>query len=495
MFPTVTPEQAGVPSCKVEKFIRALERHGLVMHSLLLARGDELFAEYYWSPFDRDFCHRMYSQTKSYVGIAIGLLEAEGKLSLDDRIADYFPEKLERALPPELRAQTIRHMLTMETACRVPNWFYSADPDRTHEYLNASVAVRPAGSLWEYDSAGSQVLCALVEKLAGKPFFAYMNEKIFSHLGSFRTATVLKTPNGDSWGDSALVCTPRDMLSFGRLLARGGMHAGKQLIPADYVKAATARQVSNHEEGFSCYHSQGYGYQIWHTRGNGFAFFGMGGQYTIYRPDKDITLVCTGDNQGFAGAVPLLFALFEELIVDEAGAALPEDPAALASHTAYGASLRLAAADGAAASRTAAEIDGLRFLCEENPCGMKWFSFRFDGAQGVFAYENAQGEKALPFGLGYNLFGKFPQYGYSDGVGGCKTENGFLYDCATSAGWVEERKLLLRAQVIDRYFGNLTVLAHFGADGSATLQLKKHAEAFMDEYQGTVRAKTCELFL
>jgi hypothetical protein len=218
----------------------------------------------------------------------------------------------------------------------------------------------------------------------------------------------------------------------------------------------------------------------------------MGSQFTIYRPETDITLVCTGDNQGFAAAPSLIFALFEELILDEAGAPLPPDPAAEASLASFGASLRLAVADGTATSKTAAEIDGLRFSCETNPCGIKWFSFRFDGAQGVFAYENAQGEKALPFGLGYNLFGKFPQYGYSDGVGGCKTDNGFLYDCATSAGWVEERKLLLRAQVIDRYFGNLTLIAHFGTDGSATLRLEKHAEAFMDEYEGIVRAKACK---
>ena len=488
MFHAVTPEQAGVPSCKVEKFISALERHGLVMHSLLLARGDDLFAEYYWAPFDRDFCHRMYSQTKSYVGIAIGLLEAEGKLSLDDRIADHFPEKCERDLPPELRAQTVRAMLTMETACRAPNWFYSSDPDRTHEYLNQSEIVRPAGSLWEYDSAGSQVLCSLVEKLAGKSLFAYLDEKIFSHLGTFRTATVLKTPNGDSWGDSALLCTSRDMLSFARLLAKGGLHEGKQLIPADYLAAATAKQVSNHEPGFTGQRAQGYGYQIWKTRGDGFAFFGMGSQFTIYRPETDITLVCTGDNQGFAAAPSLIFALFEELILDEAGAPLPSDPAAEASLASFGASLRLAVADGAVASPTAAEINGRIFTCAENPAGMKWFSFRFDGAQGVFAYENAQGKKELPFGLGENHFGKFPQYGYSDGVGGCKTEGDFLYDCATSAGWVEERKLLLRAQVIDRYFGNLTLIAYFGKDGSATLRLEKHAEAFMDEYQGIVRA-------
>lgn len=69
---------------------------GLHMHSVLLMKGERLFGEYYWAPFHRNFCHRMYSQTKSYVGVAIGLLEEEGKLSLQDTIASHFPEKIDR---------------------------------------------------------------------------------------------------------------------------------------------------------------------------------------------------------------------------------------------------------------------------------------------------------------------------------------------------------------------------------------------------------------
>lgn len=488
MTKCITPEEAGIPSAAVEQFIRALERQGLVMHALLLGKGEELFCECYWSPFDAAFCHRMYSQTKSYVGIAILLLEAEGKLCLDDPIATYFTEKLDAPLPLDLQKQTVRHMLTMETACHAPYWFETKDPDCTHEYLNASRICRPAGSMWEYDSPGSQVLAALVEKLSGRPLLSYLREKIFSHLGSFQTAEMLQTPNGDTWGDSALLCTVRDMFSFARLLANGGRHNGVSLIPPAAVAAATAAQVSNHTYGFSDYHSQGYGYQIWHTRSGGFAFFGMGGQYTIYHPKKDLTLVCTGDNQGFAGAVPILFALFDELIIERAGAPLPPAPTAQASLAACTATRRLAIADGKAESPTAALIDGRTYRCAENPCGIRHFSFRFEGAQGVFSYENAQGKKELPFGLGCNVFGKFPQYGYSDGVGGVRTQNGFLYACAASGGWVEESKLLLRVQIIDRYFGNLALLAYFAPDGSAVLQMESHAEDFLKEYQGTIRA-------
>ena len=44
MFKTVTPEQAGISSAYVEKFIRTLEKWGLVAHSVLLMQGDAINA-------------------------------------------------------------------------------------------------------------------------------------------------------------------------------------------------------------------------------------------------------------------------------------------------------------------------------------------------------------------------------------------------------------------------------------------------------------------
>ena len=102
LFDKITPEEAGVSSARVAQFIEHLERRGCTMHSVLLMKDDKLFGEYYWAPFDKDFCHRMYSQTKSYVSIAIGLLLEEGKLTLDDPIVSHFPEKLDREVPPYL---------------------------------------------------------------------------------------------------------------------------------------------------------------------------------------------------------------------------------------------------------------------------------------------------------------------------------------------------------------------------------------------------------
>ncbi len=485
MFKKITPEQAGISSKYVKKFVETLNRRGLVTHSVLLMKGDDIFAEYYWAPFTADTCHRMYSQTKSYVAVAIGLLIEDGKLSLDDKIVDFFPEKIEREIPANLKEQTVKDMLTMCTVGEPPSWFYQEDPDRTHLYLNENNSRFPSGMRFKYDSPGSQVLSSLVEKLSGQSLFDFLNCRIFKYLGTFKTATVLKTPNGDNWGDSALVCTPRDMASFGRFVMNYGLWQGNRLMNEAWLKEATSKIVDNQVSAFDDFYSQGYGYQIWRLPENAFSFNGMGAQLTVCLPDKDLIFVITSDNQGYGASKSLILSAFYEIIVDNmSDTPLPEDKEAHEEALAIADTLQLAAMSGNVGSDLEKELCGRTYICEENRTGITKFSFIFkEDGTGELHYTNAQGDKVLPFGMGKNIFAKFPQLGYSNDVACVPTTDGFMYDCASSAAWREGGRLLLRVQIIDRYLGNMFVRFTF-RDDIATVTMTKTAEAFLDEYNG-----------
>ena len=318
MFEKITPEQAGISSKTVLKFFKRIEKRGARTHGFLMMKDGKIFTEAYWKPFHQDFNHRMYSQTKSFVGVAIGLLIEEGKLSLEDEVADYFPEKIEIELHRYLKEQTVRDMLTMSTVGSCRWWFNSGDPDRTHLYFNNERPMRPSGTIWEYDSPGSQVLCSLVEKLAGKPMLDYMKEKLFNKMGTFQNATILKCPNGDSWGDSAMVCTLRDMASFGQLVMNYGVWEGERLTGEAYLKEASSKIVDNSETShYTPYGCQGYGYQIWRVENNGFAFVGMGDQLTLCYPDTGLIFTWTSDNQGTPFNRQYTLTLLEDMFVDE----------------------------------------------------------------------------------------------------------------------------------------------------------------------------------
>ena len=169
MFNTVTPEMAGISSRDVLKFIDVLEKHDLATHQFVMAKGSDIFAEAYYAPFHKDFKHRMYSVSKSFVGVAIGLCEEEGLLSLDDKLLDYFPEYRDHENTNDyLREQTLRHMLTMSTARSWgPDWFASDTVDRCEDYFRAKNDKIP-GTFFDYDSPGSFMLGVIVEKLTGK---------------------------------------------------------------------------------------------------------------------------------------------------------------------------------------------------------------------------------------------------------------------------------------------------------------------------------------
>jgi hypothetical protein len=144
---------------------------------------------------------------------------------------------------------------------------------------------------------------------------------------------------------------------------------------------------------------------------------------------------------------------------------------------------------GATDSPFREELSSSVYVCDENPMGITQFSLRFnDEKSGEFRYTNAQGEKVIPFGVNYNEFGKFPQFGYANDFGAVETTDGFLYNDAASVAWLEDKKLMLCVQVIDRYFGNMSVIFAFKGD-EVCASFTKTAEYFLNEYQGLLIGK------
>lgn len=490
MFEVVAPESVGIKSEWIENFIKHLQGKGLPLHDVVIMRGNKICCEAYWKPFYRDFCHRQYSQTKSFTSIAVGLLEEEGKLSLDDKIADYFRDRITRELPEYLENQTIRDMLMMTTTSYFGvNWLVAENKDMVDIYFNQTEITHPAGTVWRYDSNGSHLLSMMVERVSGKTLFAYLKEKLFDKMGTFQTAKILKGPVGESWGDSAMICTPNDMLSFARFVMNYGTWQGERLMNEKYLKEATSLLTSSTERGNSIV---GYGYQIWKLRNDSFAFFGLGKQLTVCNPEKDIILVMNSDCQGSPYDVYgiILDYYFEDIIENITEDTLPEDRMAQEKLQGLCDHLTLHCVHGIPETQMQEKINGKTFkVLGKNVQGITQFRLLFDGESGgVFEYTNAQGEKKLPFAINANKFGKFPQLGYSNEYGGLPTTDGYKYDCAVSATWKDNTRFQIYVQIIDQYFGNCMMNFCF-KDEFVCVEMVKHAEGFLEEYQGSFVAK------
>lgn len=478
-----TPEAAGISSAKIKEYIDLLEENRLSTHSLIIMRGDNIVFEKYWEPFHADFPHRMYSISKSIVGIAVGFAAQDGYLNLDDPISKYFPEEAALADCDAMREQTIRHMLMMSTAKPERGWFRDRPKDIVeHYFTNTYPEHRPSGTIYTYDSEGSTVLGCLVEKLVGKPFMDYLHEKFLDKIGVTPEAHCLKCPGGWSWGESAVICTPMDMLKIAKFMMQKGKWNGEQILNEQYATEATSRMIDNTVDNTVTYKAHGYGYLIWRTHDNSFFFNGMGCQFAIGIPDKDMVVMYNADNQGHDGAqatiIDNLFRLVVRTAQDEP---LPENPEALAE---LEKPLKLMTAKGETYVPFQSKINGVTFDLEPNQNGMTKFSLHFDeNGKNFFRYTNAQGDKEIEFGMCENKFGIFPQTGYSKDVGGegCP---GHTYKCATSAAWTEPQKLFIKVQVIDTYFGRLNIMLGFRDENTVGVRMSKVAEDFMTEYRG-----------
>ena len=479
------PEECGISSRNIERFIKTMEDRRLYTHNLLIAKGNDIIYENYWNPFNVAFLHRQYSVTKSIVALAVGFAEQDGLVNLDDPISKYFPEEAKVAKSELIKNQTVREMLTMTTALIPEHWIANKCKDRVNYYFeNASLGnKRPSGTIFSYDSSGSFILCAMVERVTGKTFMDYMREKCFDKIGVSKEATCLTCPGGHSWGDSALLCTARDLFRMARFTMNYGKWDGEQLLNEDFVRTATSKLVDNNNDFVYEHNTLGYGYQIWRTYDDSFFFNGMGGQLAVCVPSKDLIMIYNGDNQGnnFNAKKNIIDAFFDIVVRPEHDLTDAEEQQK--SLEEYSKNLKLAFVIGEKSSPIQDKIAGKTFRLEPNPMKIKWVRFTFNGFRSYMEYENATGEKRLNFSVGSNIFDHFPEEGYSDLVG-AEYAPGNYYVMASSGAWLEPNKFGIHVMAIDKYFGRLSIIIGFKDENTLGIKMTPSAECFFTEYNG-----------
>ena len=479
-LPFLTPEQAGVPSGAISRLLDRLEAARLCMHSIIILRRGSIIAEGYWEPFCEGEPHRMYSSSKSVTSMAIGKLYDNGLIRLDDRIADYFPDKLPENPSPYTMAATIRDLLMMATQNDC-NSYTNHDTDWIWTFFNSRANHMP-GTIFQYDTAATTVLCALVERLTGKTFYEYLRPE-FDIIGVSPDTDCIEYPGGGAWGGSGLLISTRDYAKIVLLCQRMGNWNGKQLISEEYMRAATSRQIDNSHEshpGRSMRERPGYGYQFWVIGENGFKLVGMGSQSALVFPEQDLIVATTADNQGNNYSYEIDTAVYEELL-PALGEPLPADDAAYSHLCGQLSSLKLATQWGEHETKLSGQWNGRKFVMDENDMGITELSLSYDSDSGRFDYVNAQGKCSIAFGFGHNVEGLFPQTNYyGRQIGSCP---GDKYRCFASAGWVEPHKLMLRVLLCDRYFGNFTAVFSF-KENTVSVLMRKTAEWFLEEYDG-----------
>jgi CubicO group peptidase (beta-lactamase class C family) len=245
-FQRTSPERQGLASSAILQFVEELERQVHEIHSLMLVRHNRIIAEGWWSPYQRERPHMLFSLSKSFTATAVGLAIAEGHFSLDDAVLPLFSEDAPVEASDFLARMRVRHLLSMTTGQTVDTWAQMVQrPDGhwTKGFFEVPVVHAP-GTHFLYNSGASYMLSAIVQKTTGTKLIDYLTPRLFEPLG-IEQAVWDESPQGIAAGGVGLRLKTEDVARFGQLYLQKGMWRGSRLLSEAWVAEATAAQVPN----------------------------------------------------------------------------------------------------------------------------------------------------------------------------------------------------------------------------------------------------------
>ncbi len=294
----------------VDSFVNATETRpvrpdSITLHSIMILKHGEVVLEKWFNGQTAEMPHAMHSVSKTFTATAVGLAIDEGKLKLNDPVIKFFPDKLPAEPSNNLKAMTVRDLLTMTCGHdEEPKELRKDSLDWVSAFLAWPVVHKP-GEYYLYNSVGTYMLSAIVQQVTGEKVLDYLDTRLFQPLHIERPQWD-ESPQGISCGGWGLYLKTEDMAKMGQLFLQKGKWNGKQIVPAKWLKEMSSYQVPSAPSGtrFEDLEKvglnkdnnewvQGYGYQMWICRHNAYRADGFAGQYIMVFPDRDAVLVLT----------------------------------------------------------------------------------------------------------------------------------------------------------------------------------------------------------
>ena len=237
----------------------------------------------------------LHSCRKSFLGALIGIAVAEKTIGLDDTLDELGIDDTAPALTAAEKQATVRDLLESRSGVYHPSAYETngmADqrPER---------GIHPPGTYWYYNNWDFNTLGAIYEKRTHHRIFDALKQLIAKPIGmeDFRASDgryLFETAS--RYPAYPIRMSSRDLARFAQLYLHNGEWNGKQIVPAEWVKASV-HPWSDTESG-------GYGYLWWtadsatsgfspvyHFPKGSFWLEGHLGQYAVVVPSQDLVIV------------------------------------------------------------------------------------------------------------------------------------------------------------------------------------------------------------
>jgi len=286
------PEQQGIESSRLAAMFEHVAQAGYDVHSVLIIRHGYLVTEAYADPYTRDLPHDLFSCTKSVTGTLLGMTIGDGLVTnVGAHLDDFFADEAKDAGAGEIPLEALLTMSAGFPGIAVLRSADLAQKDDAVRFVLGLPRSSESNRSFIYSNASPHLVSAAVKKVTGSDTLFYAQDRLFDPLG-IRCNRWPADKSGVQIGGSGLRLTPLDMAKLGYLYLTNGVWKGKQIVPAEWVKAATRQHIPT--SGMNEAENHGYGYFWWMNDFGGFSAHGTGGQYIFVVPRLDLVVVFTG---------------------------------------------------------------------------------------------------------------------------------------------------------------------------------------------------------
>jgi CubicO group peptidase (beta-lactamase class C family) len=208
--------------------------------ALVVLHHGRIVAERYAPGFDQDTPQIGWSMTKTVTGALVGVLVAQGRLSLaSDRLLPQW-----RAAGDARGALTLDQMLRMTTGLAFDETYGNPLSDVARMLLEtgdgsafaADKALEaPPGTRWHYSSGTSYLLSRVVREAWPDDTVSTVRKVLFDRIG-MRSAVLETDAAGVPMGASFMYASARDWARFGQFLLQDGVWNGERILPEGWVR-------------------------------------------------------------------------------------------------------------------------------------------------------------------------------------------------------------------------------------------------------------------
>lgn len=246
-----------------------------------------------------------YSVVKSLVSTLVGFAIKDGVIfSVNDKLEVYLPELANTGYA----GITIKQALQMSSGIRFDDPLKGEANDTVKWVLNAIILnnksafeaalafprASPPGTVFNYNTAETQILLELLSRTTKMDAADYMSRKIWQPLGMKHDALwVIDRPgsSGREVGGAFFNATLGDWARFGLFISRGGVWEGELLLPDNWVADATTTTEAHLAHGqVDKNWRKGYGWHWWTFADSTFQADGSRGQSIFIDPTRELVI-------------------------------------------------------------------------------------------------------------------------------------------------------------------------------------------------------------